>query len=204
VTDWRDHPPATRAALAAVSNGRCYFPGCAVPIVVLVEGQPEVNVEVVRIRGDRPDGPRYVADMSDEDRSSFDNVLLFCVPHRKAVDRDEEAHPVDLLETWKAYAAAGSRDALRSLGDVTEHRLDQLLTTAYAATGKQLAEAFSRFETFDAEAAQVIRHLVHTDRDQSAGASIDRESGTQLLNRLEELVTRLEAATKRLNVGWKK
>src|SRR3712207_2669699 len=51
VTNWHDYSTATRAALAALARGSCYFPGCRTPILTLVGGRPEVDVEMVPIRG---------------------------------------------------------------------------------------------------------------------------------------------------------
>lgn len=202
MADWRTYSPATRAALAVLSQGSCYFPGCTTPIVVSMGGQPEVNVESVRIRTANTHGPRYVADLSDDDANSFGNLLLLCVPHRKAIDRDESAHPADLLEMWKADREASGKEALRDLGALPEGQIDELLTAAFSAVQEQVGDALSRFEKAEPESAQLLRQLVNglTEQRNRPGAEITRLN--EVASRLDEAVRKLESKPKRLNIGW--
>jgi hypothetical protein len=219
VTNWHDYSTATRAALAALSRGSCYFPGCRTPILAFVGGRPEVNVEMAPVRGSVRGRPRFVAGLSDDARTSFANLLLLCVPHRKAVDRDEQAHPVDLLETWIPPTAA-----LRDLRDLTEERLDDLLTSAFFAVKEDVTGALARFEEVDAESAQLVRDLMDALNDQRGGGG-DRDVGGMLVQALHRLtvleknVARLadqgrqcapvhnaatftEVAPRSVNIGW--
>jgi hypothetical protein len=202
VTDWRTYSTATRAALAVLSQGSCYFPGCGTPIVVFVGGQPEVNVESVRIRTSNPHGPRYVADMSDNAVNSFDNLLLLCVPHRKAIDRDEKAHPADLLEMWKAEREASGHEALRDLGVGSDTEIDELLTTAFSAVQEQVGDALTRFEKAEPESAQLLRQLVNGLNEQRSRSGADVSGLDAAVTRLDELLRKLESKSKRLNIGW--
>jgi hypothetical protein len=215
VANWRDYSPATRAALAALSRDSCFFPGCRTPILVFLGGRPEVNVEIVRIRGSDPGGPRHVAGLSAADANVFGNLLLLCVPHRKTIDREQKSHPAGLLETWRR----GPPDALKDVGSVTEGQLDDLLTTAFSAARDQATEALSWFEQNDPEAARLIRQLIdglHDHRGRDVGdqdvagslAQVARQfdslgdDAAATLSRLEALVGRLESASKRINIGW--
>lgn len=196
--------PATRAALIAYSQGSCDFPGCRTPVMVFLGSGPEVNLEPVRIRGTDPAGPRHSPGLTAEERDSFDNLLLLCVPHRKTVDRDEQAHPVDLLQTWKPK----SPGPLSELRDLTEDRLDTLLKTAFAAAREEVDGALTAFEKTDPAAAQLLRELKDTLHDQRSryGAdprlaatltSIDRQLAT-IADRLDEKPPR----PPRINIGW--
>jgi hypothetical protein len=239
VTNWHTYSVETRAAVAALSRGSCYFPGCRTPILVFLGGEPVVNVEIVHIRSSEPGRPRYVAGVSSETVNSFENLLLLCVPHRKTVDRDEQAHPIDLLETWRPQPEAGGHGALTALRDVTADQLDELLTTAFSAVQDQVAEALSRFEKTDPESARLIKNLMRDLSDpRRSGTGLDsagtpalitrqlkalEEHAASLLkaaedlrdqdhnaitvlqaasSRLENLVTKLETASKRSNIGW--
>jgi hypothetical protein len=166
VTDWQDHPAETRAALAAVSQGPCYFPGCSTPIVVFLGDRPVVNVEIAHISESEPGRPRYVAGLSAAHRHSFDNLLLLCVPHRKTIDQDVGSHPIDLLETWKVQREAGSRGALSRLQNLTDERIDELLAAAFSSVRDEIAEALARFAKVDADSARLIRQLVDGLSDQ--------------------------------------
>ncbi len=135
------------AALAVLSQGTCDFPGCRTPVVVVIGGRPEVNVEYARIRTYEPGDPW----------DSFDNLLLLCVPHRKTVDRDARAYPAGVLETWRPRPAA-----LRELRDLTEDRLDDLLTAAYPAEPESgdsalLAQLVQRLGRLEDDVARLVR-----------------------------------------------
>ena len=202
MTDWRTYPPATRAALAALSQGCCYFPGCGTPIVVFVAGQPEVSVESVRIRTADPQRPRYTTGMTENAAATFGNLLLLCVPHRKLIDRDEKAHPADLLETWKAQREASGHAALRDVSSLPEHQMDELLTTAFSAVQEQIGEALTRFEKSEPESAELLRQLVGHLNDQRNRPAGDLNRLDGVATRLDELVRKLESKPKRRNIGW--
>jgi hypothetical protein len=170
--------------------------------VVFMDGQPEVNVEGVRIRTANPHGPRYVADMNDTTANAFDNLLLLCIPHRKLIDRDEQAHPVDLLETWKSQCEASGHPALRDLGALSESDMDELLTTAFSAVQEQISEALSRFEVTDPESTQLLRQLVTGLNEQRTRQGGDLSRLDAVSGRLDELVRKLESKPRRLNIGW--
>jgi hypothetical protein len=201
VPNWRTHSPATRAALAVLSQGSCYYPGCGTPIVVFMGGQAEVNVESVRIRTANAHRPRYVAGMS-EDESSFDNLLFLCVPHRKMIDRDERAHPADLLDTWKSQRETSGQSALRDLSALLEHEMDELLTTAFATVHEQISDALTRFEKADPDSAELVRQLVARVNEQRSRNGGDFSRLDAVVDRLDELVRKLESKPKRLNIGW--
>ena len=101
------------AALWTVSNGRCYAPGCPVPVVL--ETRPGIyqkNSEAAHIYGVRPGAARYRPNMSTNERDSFANVLLLCQAHHTDVDGKATRHlfPPELLKKWKQQheGAAGS------------------------------------------------------------------------------------------------
>ncbi|MEU4688891.1 hypothetical protein [Actinoplanes sp. NPDC023714] len=200
------HPlsPATRAALVALSQGSCDFPGCRTPVMVFLGNEPEVNVEPVRIRGADPDGPRHAPGMDSEDLDAYDNLLLLCVPHRKTVDRDQATHPAELLQTWKP-SPPGPLSALRGL---TERRLDALLTGAFGEAREQIDEALTAFEKSDPAAAQLLRELVDTLHDHRSRYAADPRLTrylTTLDRKVDSLLHRVEQKPPRpprLNVGW--
>src|SRR3954453_9044568 len=93
-------------ALAAVSHGTCYFPGCSLPIVVFENGEPYVDCQIAHIY-DAHVGNRYLADMTDDERRSFANLILLCKPHHELVDKRHPAeYPATVLAGWKASKEA--------------------------------------------------------------------------------------------------
>jgi hypothetical protein len=78
--------------------------------------------------------------MSDEDRASFDNLVLLCKPHHELVDRiDPDRFPVDVLRKWKTDREGPGVAALRGLRGLTESRLEEMLEKAIRTAGPQRA-----------------------------------------------------------------
>lgn len=92
--------PATEAALWALSSGRCYAPGCVMPVVLEVRpGIYRKNAQVAHIYGVK--GARYRPDVPASVRDSFANLLLLCYPHHNEVDGDAGRYPPERLREWK-------------------------------------------------------------------------------------------------------
>ena len=193
----------TQAALVSMAQGTCQFPGCRTPVLVFLGDGLEVNVEIAHIRGADPAGPRYVAGLAAAERDGFDNLLLVCVPHRKTIDRDEKAHPIELIETWRTRL--GGDD----LPGLTEQRLDELLTTAFSAAREQVDEALTRFEKTDPEAAQLVRNVLtdlHRQRSRYGADPRLAAALTRMNRRLDTLdeaaAAKREPRPSRVNIGW--
>jgi hypothetical protein len=192
---------AMLAALWTVSNGRCYAPGCVMPVVLEVRpGVYQKNSQVAHIYGVRPGAPRYRPDMPAKERDSFANLLLLCIAHHEEVDRKdgEGRYPPETLREWKAQheGAAGSvlknltvpsADALMSkLIEVAQPPLERLetITRRLEETGTVTAETV-------AELKQIISAMAMTNFD------LDRRSVSGLAHAAEVLGTGSFRATAR-------
>ena len=97
----RDYLAGTRAGLVALSHGRCYFPDCQEPLVKRVGDDVVIAYEIAHIRDANP-GNRYVAEMMNDERRSFPNLVLLCPHHHKMVDKIRPADfSIEDLEQWK-------------------------------------------------------------------------------------------------------
>jgi hypothetical protein len=129
----RDYSAGTRAALASLSGGTCYFPGCATPIIEFVDGEPITNYDIAHIRDARP-GNRYDASMTDDQRRSFENLVLLCTVHHKVVDKVQpRRYPSAELQRWKSEREVTVKGGLRALRGVSEERLEEMLRQAVAS-----------------------------------------------------------------------
>ena len=121
----RDYSQPTRAALAVLSRGTCYFPDCQRPVIVFIDDEPYVDVHIAHISDAKP-GNRYDVSMTDDERRSFGNLILLCKPHHDLVDR---AHPnryrVEDLAAWKA-----NRERDITVPDLNEESLEDALKDA--------------------------------------------------------------------------
>ena len=57
--------------------------------------------EIAHICAAKPNGPRYVPNMTDEERRSIGNLILLCDSCNKLVDSDEKKYSISLLKEWK-------------------------------------------------------------------------------------------------------
>jgi chromosome segregation ATPase len=150
-----------RAALILFGAGKCYWPGCLEPLLKKVETSYKIALEIAHIRAAKPNGQRYVRDMDDTARASFDNIIFLCVAHHKAVDDDgaEAKYSIEVLEQWKADREQGGLENLRGLRDVTEDKLVEMISTAIQERDEDVRQTLARLEQTDEEAAELLREL---------------------------------------------
>ena len=94
----RKHPTReTLRALFACSGNRCAFPSCSHP---LVNKKHKFIAQVCHIQAANPGGERYNAQQTDDERRSYDNLILLC--HRHHVEtNDVDLYPVEKLIEMK-------------------------------------------------------------------------------------------------------
>jgi hypothetical protein len=91
---------STTRALFAVSGNKCAFPDCQVPIYD--EEHAVIIGEICHIEADRPGGPRYNPQQSNEERQAFENLLLMCANHHKIIDSNPVSYNVAMIKEIKA------------------------------------------------------------------------------------------------------
>ena len=91
---------STIKKLFAVSGNKCAFPKCTTPLVDI--SSKKVIGEICHIKAQEPGGPRFDKNQSEEDRQSFDNLILLCPNHHVVVDSDPEAYTVERLTKLKS------------------------------------------------------------------------------------------------------
>lgn len=80
----REYGRADLKRLFALSYNECAFPPCE---QVLAKPEwPRVQCEIAHIYGLAPGAPRYVDAMSDDERNSYENLILLCPNHHHLVD----------------------------------------------------------------------------------------------------------------------
>ena len=184
----RDYSSATRAALAMLSRGQCYFPGCDAPIMRFIEVEPYIDYHIAHIRDARP-GNRFDGSMTDEERRAFSNLILLCKPHHELVDvRHPDQHSVTDLESWKRAREGTSTAQLADVGPVTEDELADLLEQSLAEAQAEITQAVR-----DQEAHVLFRVLAVRD-DASFARVYDALTAAQELSLLSNLGIRSPAS----------
>jgi hypothetical protein len=89
--------PATIKQLFALSGNLCAFPGCNQQIIQdgMVVGQ------ICHIEAAELGGERFNPNQTDEERRSFDNLILLCSIHH-TITNDVVKYPVEVLQKMKA------------------------------------------------------------------------------------------------------
>lgn len=97
----RNYKPSDIKRLFAFSGNQCAEPSCYKSMIA--EDGKVVIGEVCHIAAASKDGPRYREDMDDDDRRSFDNLILLCDEHHKMIDNEVNlaSYQEDLLISWK-------------------------------------------------------------------------------------------------------
>lgn len=87
---------ATRNKLFGLSRNKCAFPECKTPAV-----SENSIAEVCHIKGKKPNSARYDARQTDEQRESFENLILLCPTHHSEIDKGEKKYTVEILHQMK-------------------------------------------------------------------------------------------------------
>lgn len=158
----RNYRQATQTALTWLSDGTCYWPGCPERVIRLVNGEYKLALQVAHICAHSPGGPRYDPVMPAPDRNDFDNLILLCYVHHTTIDGTRwREYTVEILKEWKAEREAARGPALKTLGGVTEDRLQALIVDAIVSRNNEIQETLTRLERNDAQAAELLRELVN-------------------------------------------
>ncbi|MCT2581748.1 hypothetical protein [Actinophytocola gossypii] len=132
---------------------------------VIMETRPGVyrkNAWVSHIYGVRPGAARYQADLQPEQRDSFTNLLLLCLPHHEEVDDEktgEELYPPDVLRRWKIEHEGGNGPALAALGPIDADVLTTLLTAVFTPPLDRLEAITKRLEETGVANADTVAEL---------------------------------------------
>ena len=93
----------TKLRLFADSGGFCANPNCLAEIFAESE-ENEIHIgEMAHVISAGDKGPRAEKDMTDEQRATYENLILLCPNCHTKIDKAEEDFPVDLLIEWKTH-----------------------------------------------------------------------------------------------------
>ncbi|MFY1615770.1 hypothetical protein [Micromonospora sp. WMMD736] len=162
----KDLHPAMLAALWTVSNGQCYAPNCAMPVVLEVRpGVYQKNSQVAHIYGVRPKAARFQGEMPAEERDTFANLLLLCLAHHKEVDGDETRYTPEVLKSWKARHEGEAGAVLARLRVPDAETLGKILTDLAEPPLQRLEAVTKRLEetgTANSETVAELKGIIAT------------------------------------------
>jgi hypothetical protein len=98
----RKYTLPTIKKLYGLSNLICYNPDCNKKLMSSFDEDILIG-KISHIEAASPKGPRYRADMTDDERKHFINLILLCDECHTVIDNkaNEGKYPVELLREWK-------------------------------------------------------------------------------------------------------
>jgi hypothetical protein len=122
-----DPDEQTRLRLFAHSGGYCQNPQCLLGLFVDTDSSKLHIAEIAHIVAASDAGPRADAELSDEERGSFENLILLCPTCHTTIDKASKDFPDTTVREWKHRHAEriaatfgvveypGRRDARRAI-----------------------------------------------------------------------------------------
>lgn len=97
----RDYKQNDLKRLFALSGCECANPSCSNKLIA--KDYNSILGEICHIEAASSDGPRFNPKQTNEERRSFDNLILLCESCHKIIDNkaNEKDYPVELLKKWK-------------------------------------------------------------------------------------------------------
>lgn len=97
----RQYKRTTIRRLDKLSGNQCAEPTCYKKLIA-EDGQSIIS-KICHIEASSKNGPRWNANMTDDDRRDFSNLILLCDEHHTIIDNkeNEQTFPVTLLKNWK-------------------------------------------------------------------------------------------------------
>lgn len=181
-TKRKDLPVGDDRALFALSQGRCYRPGCRVRTFQKVNGHFSSQLDKAHIYAHSPGGPRFNPNMTQAQRDSWENHILLCKPDHDEVDAVANLHkfPAALLMDWKQQRENGLIGDLPELRGISDLDLEQLLV-------HQVEGVLSSIEKLEGVSKGIADELKRMVEEQFVAPQIDLDA----VNSLSEATWRL-------------
>jgi hypothetical protein len=119
---------------------RCALPECRKSLIIEGVGGDHASVigEIAHIRGESPGSARYDPNMSDDERNSHLNLMIFCRDHHKMVDDQPQTYTVEKLMAMKRLHEMYISDMTAGgLSDITFIELDVVTKLVVSNTSTQ-------------------------------------------------------------------
>lgn len=125
----RDYKVSDIKRLFTFSRNQCTKPECHKKLIA--EDGKTVIAKICHIEAAKKGGPRFRESMNDDERRSYDNLILLCDEHHQIIDKkeNENEYPPKLLREWKAKHVL--------VGEETEYLVENDLLDKFIKTTKE-------------------------------------------------------------------
>ena len=137
----RYYTPADRALLWAVSGSLCCFPDCGVKCVEQANDNDRSVIigHIAHIEANSDSGPRANPNLSQQERNSYENLILLCPTHHVLVDAQASTYTVEMLRTLKTAQEARYNDFLaQAMPNITFTELETITNVLVNGNQPQL------------------------------------------------------------------
>lgn len=119
----RDYTRVTIRRLDILSGNECAHPDCTKKLIA--EDGISIISKICHIAAASKDGPRFDESMNDDDRRSFENLILLCDEHHVIIDnkQNESIYTPELLKKWKSDHETKIRELTASKNLLSRHPL---------------------------------------------------------------------------------
>ena len=95
--------PSTKNLLYVRSLDQCAHPECQNPATVsgTEQSAAAVVIQICHIHARSRGGPRFNSCLTEEERDSYDNLILLCAHHHAIVDKQPDIYTAEILKRWK-------------------------------------------------------------------------------------------------------
>ena len=215
-------PDNVKRSLFARSGNRCAFPGCDQKIVV---ADGTYVAELCHIEAAASGGERFNGDQSQEDRTSAENLILFCKFHHVITNDEKVFTPATLRQIKEDHER---RVAIKlPAPSLSEHdwlRMSQAMNTQAALISKKISERTTEglaslrqlginvdssptspnfFENFNAigpMAERLAQHIVDTAKRENLNISEQTMIGLNTLKMIKQRLLNAEIAYLKISV----
>ena len=107
---------STVKMLYALSGNQCAYPECQHPLIARDTELSDAAVvnHICHIHARSDSGPRGKYCLTEEERDSYDNLILLCAHHHAIVDKQPETYTAEILKQWKREHEAKLEDRMHS------------------------------------------------------------------------------------------
>ena len=149
----RDYKVSDIKRLFTFSRNQCTKPECHKKLIA--EDGKTVIAKICHIEAARKGGPRFRESMDDDERRSYENLILLCDEHHQIIDKkeNEKEYPPQLLRKWKAEHVL--------VGEGTEYLVENNLIDKFIKTTK---EYYKKIDSIDGPYEPVVSN-VYVSRD---------------------------------------
>lgn len=134
----RHYAPSTIRRLDTLSGNECAHPTCTKKLIA-GDGISIIS-KICHIAAASKEGPRFDELMSDDERRSFENLILLCDEHHVIIDnkQNEKEYPTILLKQWKSDHEKKIRELTASKNLLSRHPL--ALNKVINSIGRNMSE----------------------------------------------------------------